>query len=141
MLNSHVGCERYLSVSLFGIRTSLVCLLCQAWRELCAYIATHSHTHTHSLTRIHTHTHTHTHSLTFTHTPVQLVCRSWQPERLAPETAKNPYDVRSDVWAFGLTMYELACLKYPYSEDDSHVYIRMKQIVECKQLLLGSGDG
>eukprot|EP00050_Salpingoeca_kvevrii_P000622 m.152463 g.152463 ORF g.152463 m.152463 type:complete len:419 (-) comp10162_c1_seq3:89-1345(-) len=36
------------------------------------------------------------------------------PERLNPETARNSYDVRSDVWSYGLTLLELAMLEFPY---------------------------
>lgn len=37
-----------------------------------------------------------------------------QPERLNPLTSKDSYDTRSDIWAYGLTLVELAHLKYPY---------------------------
>jgi serine/threonine protein kinase len=38
------------------------------------------------------------------------------PERLNPETSSKPYGVRSDVWAYGITLLELAILQYPYGE-------------------------
>jgi len=36
------------------------------------------------------------------------------PERLDPTTSRSPYDVTSDVWAYGLSLIELADLGYPY---------------------------
>ncbi len=35
------------------------------------------------------------------------------PERLNPATSHDHYDVRSDVWSFGLTLAELAMQRYP----------------------------
>jgi serine/threonine protein kinase len=48
------------------------------------------------------------------------------PERLDPNCNKEEYDVRSDVWAYGLTLIELATLKYPYLEK---VFDRMSAVV------------
>lgn len=36
------------------------------------------------------------------------------PERLNPKTSKDGYGLTSDVWAYGLTLLETACLNYPY---------------------------
>jgi serine/threonine protein kinase len=36
------------------------------------------------------------------------------PERLNPTTSKDGYRLTSDVWAYGLTLLEMACLSYPY---------------------------
>lgn len=38
------------------------------------------------------------------------------PERINPEKGKLGYDIRSDVWSLGITLVELACLKFPYSK-------------------------
>eukprot|EP00053_Salpingoeca_punica_P010383 m.93469 g.93469 ORF g.93469 m.93469 type:complete len:351 (+) comp15374_c0_seq2:1193-2245(+) len=48
------------------------------------------------------------------------------PERLDPKRSKEEYDVRSDVWAYGLTLIELATLKYPYPDK---MYERMQAVV------------
>jgi len=37
------------------------------------------------------------------------------PERINPQRGETGYDIRSDVWSLGITMVELACLKFPYS--------------------------
>jgi len=37
------------------------------------------------------------------------------PERINPGQEQSGYDIRSDVWSLGITMVELACLKFPYS--------------------------
>ena len=57
----------------------------------------------------------------------------FQPERLDPATAANKYDVRSDVWAFGITLVELATLKYPYREPGT-MFERLREIVECEYI-------
>eukprot|EP00050_Salpingoeca_kvevrii_P007130 m.294007 g.294007 ORF g.294007 m.294007 type:complete len:466 (+) comp12907_c0_seq1:181-1578(+) len=49
------------------------------------------------------------------------------PERLDPETSRDPYDTRSDVWAFGVTLVEIAQLKYPY--PDGNMFTRLTAIV------------
>lgn len=40
------------------------------------------------------------------------------PERLDPITSRFPYDITSDVWAYGLTLLEISHLAYPYGEGN-----------------------
>ena len=43
-------------------------------------------------------------------------CNSYQaPEYINPARGESGYDIHSDVWSLGITLVELACLKYPYS--------------------------
>ncbi|THD22321.1 putative Dual specificity mitogen-activated protein kinase kinase, partial [Fasciola hepatica] len=41
------------------------------------------------------------------------------PERIHPDQTANGYDIRSDVWSFGITMIELATGEFPYPKWDS----------------------
>eukprot|EP00051_Salpingoeca_urceolata_P017848 m.246198 g.246198 ORF g.246198 m.246198 type:complete len:301 (-) comp19062_c1_seq3:85-987(-) len=51
------------------------------------------------------------------------------PERLDPNTSTQPYDVRSDVWSFGVTLAELAHQKYPYDHEPRNVFSLLKAVV------------
>ena len=52
-----------------------------------------------------------------------------QPERLATETSSKAYDLRTDVWAYGLSLLELMMLAYPYGEGKA-MFPALKEIVQ-----------
>lgn len=51
------------------------------------------------------------------------------PERINPPKGQHGYDIRSDVWSLGITMVELACLKFPYSKWTTP-FDQLKAVVE-----------
>lgn len=51
------------------------------------------------------------------------------PERINPARGDSGYDIRSDVWSLGITMVELACLKFPYSQWTTP-FDQLKAVVE-----------
>lgn len=51
------------------------------------------------------------------------------PERINPTKGQHGYDIRSDVWSLGITMVELACLKFPYSRWTTP-FDQLKAVVE-----------
>jgi len=57
------------------------------------------------------------------------------PYYLAPELFQNaPYSVKSDVWALGCVVYELAALRRPFEADDIQVLIRSILDAEAPEL-------
>lgn len=51
------------------------------------------------------------------------------PERINPEVNHKGYNVKSDVWSLGITLIELAILRFPY-ESWGTPFQQLKQVVE-----------
>ncbi|XP_035254699.1 dual specificity mitogen-activated protein kinase kinase 3-like isoform X1 [Anguilla rostrata] len=51
------------------------------------------------------------------------------PERINPELNQRGYNVKSDVWSLGITLIELAILRFPY-ESWGTPFQQLKQVVE-----------
>ena len=51
-----------------------------------------------------------------------------QPERIDPQGNPSAYDVRSDVWSFGISMVEISTGKFPYNSWTSP-FEQLKQVV------------
>jgi serine/threonine protein kinase len=51
------------------------------------------------------------------------------PERINPAKGETGYDIRSDVWSLGITIVELSCLKFPYSQWKTP-FDQLKAVVE-----------
>ncbi|KAJ8364231.1 hypothetical protein SKAU_G00130620 [Synaphobranchus kaupii] len=51
------------------------------------------------------------------------------PERINPELSQNGYNVKSDVWSLGITLIEMAILRFPY-ESWGTPFQQLKQVVE-----------
>ena len=75
-----------------------------------------------------------------------LACRSSsdefvsiQPERIDPQGNPSAYDVRSDVWSFGISMLEISTGKFPYKTWTSP-FEQLKQVVMEPAPKLPSND-
>ena len=44
----------------------------------------------------------------------QIKFQIFQPERIDPKGDLSNYDIRSDVWSFGISMIEISTGEYPY---------------------------
>ncbi|KAH0631966.1 hypothetical protein JD844_019917, partial [Phrynosoma platyrhinos] len=51
------------------------------------------------------------------------------PERINPELNQKGYNVKSDVWSLGITLIEMAILRFPY-ESWGTPFQQLKQVVE-----------
>ncbi|KAG9349921.1 hypothetical protein JZ751_026274 [Albula glossodonta] len=51
------------------------------------------------------------------------------PERINPELSQKGYNVKSDVWSLGITLIEMAILRFPY-ESWGTPFQQLKQVVE-----------
>lgn len=57
-------------------------------------------------------------------------CRPYMaPERIDPRNSSKGYDVRSDVWSLGITLFEVATGKFPYPKWNS-VFDQLTQVVQ-----------
>ena len=62
-----------------------------------------------------------------------------QPERINPVTGNQAYDIRSDVWSFGISMIEMATGKFPY-ETWRTPFEQLKQVVKEAPPKLPAGE-
>lgn len=59
---------------------------------------------------------------------VEAGCRPYMaPERIDPGRGDTGYDIKSDVWSFGITMFEIATGRYPYNQTRD-VFKQVKSI-------------
>ncbi|CAB1338605.1 unnamed protein product [Coregonus sp. 'balchen'] len=61
---------------------------------------------------------------------VDAGCKPYMaPERINPETNQKGYNVKSDIWSLGITMIELAILRFPY-DSWCTPFQQLRQVVE-----------
>jgi mitogen-activated protein kinase kinase 3 len=60
---------------------------------------------------------------------IEAGCKPYMaPERIDPQGNPSQYDVRSDVWSFGISMIEISTGRFPYSKW-STPFEQLKQVV------------
>ena len=59
---------------------------------------------------------------------IELINRYFQPERIDPQGNPANYDIRSDVWSFGISMIEISTGVFPYKTWTTP-FEQLKQVV------------
>ena len=54
---------------------------------------------------------------------------TFQPERIDPQGDPSHYDVRSDIWSFGISMIEISTGKFPYKTWKTP-FEQLRQVVQ-----------
>jgi serine/threonine protein kinase len=62
-----------------------------------------------------------------------------QPERIDPSGNPSQYDIRSDVWSLGISLLELATLRFPYNIWGTP-FEQLKQVVKDDPPRLPPGE-